>query len=152
MRRPILLCFNTGLLSRQSSVPDWVSEGLATYVELWRNKQTRIGEPNVPWLSYLRVRSRQGRWIPIADLVADDKTFDDKTLELSYAESWLTVHYLMKSPQQLPKFRAYLAGLTSERRPPTASHTPRNTWARSRISSARSTATSGEAGVEKTHV
>lgn len=108
-----LLCFNTGLLSRQSSVPDWVSEGLATYVELWRNKQTRIGDPNVPWLTYLR-SIRKTDWIPIAELVADDKTFDDKTLELSYAESWLTVHYLMKSPQQLPKFRAYLAGLSSE--------------------------------------
>ena len=44
-----------------------------------------------------------------------DKTFDDdKTAQLSYAESWLMVHYLMKSQQQLPKFRAYLAGLRTD--------------------------------------
>ena len=49
-----LLCFNTGLLSRETSVPDWVSEGLATYVELWKNKQSRIGDPNGPWLTYLK--------------------------------------------------------------------------------------------------
>jgi Protein of unknown function (DUF1570) len=110
-----LLCFNTGLLSREASVPDWVSEGLATYVEQWRNKQTRIGEPNVGWLSFLKDSRNKGTsWIPITNLVADDKTFDDKTVELSYAESWLAVHYLMKSPpQKLAKFQAYLAGLSS---------------------------------------
>jgi hypothetical protein len=111
-----MLSFNTGLLSRQTSVPDWVSEGLATYVELWRNKQTRIGDPNGPWLSYLGdVRKNGTGWIPISDLVTSDKTFrDDKTAQLSYAESWLMVHHLLKSPQQLPKFRAYLAGLSTD--------------------------------------
>jgi Protein of unknown function (DUF1570) len=110
-----LLCFNTGLLSRESNVPDWVSEGFATYFELWRNKQSRIGEPNVPWLAHLKNTRTEGKpWIPITDLFADDKKFDDDTLELSYAESWLTVHYLMKSQQQTAKFRAYLAGLPSE--------------------------------------
>jgi hypothetical protein len=96
-------------------VPDWVSEGLATYVELWRNKQSRIGEPNVPWLSHLKNTRTEGKpWIPIIELFADDKKFDGDTLELAYAESWLTVHYLMKSPQQTQKFRAYLAGLPSK--------------------------------------
>jgi hypothetical protein len=110
-----LLCFNTGLLSRQTNVPDWVSEGLATYVEMWRNKQTKIGEPNIPWLSHLNNVKAGGENIPIAELVASDKSFDDdKTAQVSYAESWLMVHYLMKSPQQTPKFRAYLAGLASE--------------------------------------
>jgi hypothetical protein len=109
-----MLCFNTGLLSRESNVPDWVSEGLATYVEQWRNKQSRIGEPNIGWLSFLKDSRDKGTpWIPITELFADDKKFDGDTLELSYAESWLAVHYLMK-PQQLPKFRAYLAGLPSE--------------------------------------
>ncbi len=31
-----MLCFNTGLLSRQADVPDCISEGLATFVEMWR--------------------------------------------------------------------------------------------------------------------
>jgi hypothetical protein len=110
-----LLCFNTGLLSRESNVPDWVSEGLATYVEQWRNKQSRIGEPNIGWLTFLKDSRNKGTpWIPITELFADDKKFDGDTPELSYAESWLTVHYLMKSPQQTLKFRAYLAGLASE--------------------------------------
>jgi hypothetical protein len=106
-----LLCFNTGLLSRQTDVPDWVSEGLATYVELWQRKKpaTSIGTVNRPWLQCLRA-SRS--WIVIPDLVADDKTFwDEKTQQLSYGESWLLVHYLMKTDAQFPKFRAYLAEL-----------------------------------------
>ncbi len=110
-----LLCFNTGLLSRQADVPLWVSEGLATHVELWQNKQTPIGEPNRPWISFLNQARNTGTpWIPMAELVATDKSFDDdKTPELSYAESWLAVHYLMKEPQ-LPKFRSYLAGLQTD--------------------------------------
>ena len=66
-----LLCFNTGLLSRQADVPDWVSEGLATYVELWqKNKKpaTPIGVVNRPWLMSLRCGrepgSRSQTWLP----------------------------------------------------------------------------------------
>jgi Protein of unknown function (DUF1570) len=115
-----LLCYNTGLLSRRADVPDWVSEGLATYVELWRKNKTKIGEPNRPWLFCLNAaRNTDTPWIPITELVATDKTFDDeKTAQLSYAESWLMVHYLMKTPQQLPKFRAYLAGLQTDEAAP----------------------------------
>ena len=95
------LCFNTGLLSRQVAVPAWASEGLATYVERWQKKTTKIGEINGPWLVCLREAKQTDKpWIPIADLVADDKFFDDeKTAQLAYAESWLVVHYLMKGPQ-----------------------------------------------------
>jgi hypothetical protein len=107
-----LLCFNTGLLSRQVDVPAWVSEGLATYVELWQKKVTRIGELNGPWLFCLRdAKKTSNPWIPITELVADDKAFDDdETAQLAYAESWLLVHYLMKEPHLL-QFRAYLGGL-----------------------------------------
>ena len=112
-----LLCFNTGLLSRNANVPAWVSEGLATYVELWRRNKTKIGEPNRPWLFCLKeARNTDTPWIPITELVATDKTFDDeKTAQLSYAESWLMVHYLMKTQQQLPKFQAYLAGVQTDK-------------------------------------
>jgi Protein of unknown function (DUF1570) len=111
-----LLCYNTGLLSRKANVPLWVSEGLATHVELWQNKRSRIGEPNRLWISFLNDARKNGTaWVPIADLVASDKSFDDKkTAELSQAESWLMVHYLLTTPQQLPKFRAYLAGLQTD--------------------------------------
>jgi len=113
-----LLCYNSGLLSRQTDVPDWVSEGLATYVELWRKKPpTRIGATNRPWLLYLRqVRETGTPWIPIAELIAADDTFwNTQTQQLSYAESWLMVHYLMKEPQ-LARFRSYLAGLPARGR------------------------------------
>ena len=70
-----LLCFNTGLLSRQTDVPDWVSEGLATYVELWqKNKRpaTPIGSVNRPWLLCLRavteLDSRSQTWLPTTRL------------------------------------------------------------------------------------
>jgi hypothetical protein len=113
-----LLCFNTGLLSRKGDVPKWVSEGLATYVEMWQKKPTEIGAVNIPWLEYLKTRKIP--WIPIPDLIAIDNTFDvgetdvdDKRPELSYAESWLLVHYLMRETQ-LPRFRAYLAELPTD--------------------------------------
>jgi hypothetical protein len=109
-----LLCFNTGLLSRQKEVPKWVSEGLATYAEMWTGKrQPAIGTSNGPWLDYLR--KRETPWIAIPDLVASDKSFDgdDKSAQQSYAESWLLVHFLMKEPR-LTKFRAYLEGLPTE--------------------------------------
>ena len=122
-----LLCFNTGLLSRKANVPDWVSEGLATYVEMWRNKQTPIGAPNRPWLSYLRDARNTAlpgfpsrTWSP-----PTRRSTTTRPLELSYAESWLLVHYLMKEPQ-LPKFRAYLAGLPTDEAGRTALSMPRS--------------------------
>ena len=101
-----------GALSREANVPDWVNEGLATYVELWRENRRRSARPNRPWLSCLRdAKNTNTPWIAIPKLVASDESFDDKnTAQLSYAESWLLVHYLMKEPQ-LPKFRAYLGSL-----------------------------------------
>jgi hypothetical protein len=126
-----LLCFNTGLLSRKADVPVWVSEGLATYVELW-GKKSPIGAPNRPWLDCLNDARRAGTLrIPITDLVASDKSFDDEnTAQLSYAESWLMVHYLMKSPDQLPEFRSYLAGLQTDE-----AATKRVTYAESHLGS-----------------
>jgi len=108
-----LLCFNTGLLSRKADVPACISEGLATYVELWRPAgKGRIGGTNAPRLEALVVaRNNAERWIPIAEILADDDFVQsEKTGQLAYAESWLLVHYLLKTtPAQLAKFRAYLA-------------------------------------------
>ena len=112
------LCFNTGLLSRQASVPDWVSEGLATYAEVWQKKKTKIGATNVPWLSYLKnAKTTAKPWIDIASLMADDSHFrDEQTMHLAYAESWLLVHYLMKPPR-LAGFQAYLRELPPQSSP-----------------------------------
>jgi hypothetical protein len=109
-----LLCFNTGLLSRKADVPVCVSEGLATFVEMWQPKQrTSLRAINQPRLQAL-IEASDGPepWIPIAELLANDKRFQDpKNLQLAYAESWLLVHYLIRTPTRLPKFRAYLSGL-----------------------------------------
>jgi hypothetical protein len=113
-----LLCFNTGLLSRKADVPACISEGLATYFELWQPRgRAAIGRTNGARLGALtQAVNGQGEWIPIAKLLADDKWFDDPaTVQLAYAESWLLVHYLLKTPDRLPKFQAYLSGIPQDR-------------------------------------
>ena len=108
-----LLSFNTGLLSRDADVPDWVSEGLAIYVELWRRSkpQRKIGTLHGPWLQELRKdKPPSASWIPIRNLVAGDEAiWAPETQEQAYAESWLLVYYLMKKEPK--KFQAYLAAL-----------------------------------------
>ncbi len=110
-----LLCFNAGLLDRGADVPVAISEGLATYGELWRPPRDpkRFGAINEPRLRGLaNARNAQLAWIPIAQLIADDGLFrKPETTDLAYAEAWLLVNYLLKTPAQLPKFQAYLAGL-----------------------------------------
>ena len=101
------LCFNTGIAERDSDVPLCISEGLATYVELWRpGMRSAIGGVNQPRLQVLR---DVADWVPIAELVADDKAFQEKTEQLAYAESWLLVHYLLRSQSRAPRMRTYLA-------------------------------------------
>ncbi|MGP0068179.1 MAG: DUF1570 domain-containing protein [Isosphaeraceae bacterium] len=108
-----MLCFNTGMLSRDADVPVCISEGLATYGELWlRARGTKaFGAPNGPRL----VALPDGRdpKIPIAQLLKDDDLFfQSETEQLAYAESWLLVSSLLKGPPaQAQKFQAYLAGL-----------------------------------------
>jgi hypothetical protein len=106
-----LLSFNTGLLARPADVPSCISEGLATYFELWLPQDRAFrGPTNGPRLRALKEAG--GDWIPIADLLADDGRFEDpKTAQLAYAESWLLVHLLLKTLAWRPKLQAYLAGL-----------------------------------------
>jgi hypothetical protein len=105
------LCFNTGLLDRRGDVPDCISEGLATYVELWRpGVKKAIGGINRPRLQAL-VQSED--WIALADLIAADKALfrDPATAQLAYAESWALIYWLLKSRSRLPAMRDYLAAL-----------------------------------------
>jgi hypothetical protein len=130
-----LLCFNTGLLSRKADVPACVSEGLATYVELWRpapDRKAKIGAKNRPRLDALiGARNNAERWIPIADILAnDDLVQNEKTGQLAYAESWLLVDFLFKNSAMLTKFKAYLAELPTD-----AGATKRLTYAEARLGS-----------------
>jgi hypothetical protein len=109
------LTFNTGLLERQGDVPLAISEGLGMYAELWRpDGRTVLGMINRLRLQVLVDRAkqdlRQGEiWIPLATLLTRDDLFDDPAnRQLAYAEAWVLVHYLIRNPGALPKFRAYL--------------------------------------------
>ncbi len=110
-----LLCFNTGILAREADVPDCVSEGLATFAELWRPRLT-LGGPNKTRLEALWDEQKQPKpWIPIAELLKNEARLDDpETQQLAYAESWLLVHYLLKKQARSPKFRDYLEGLKDQ--------------------------------------
>ena len=109
------LSFNTGILNRQVDLPVCVSEGLATYVELWRpGVKNAIGGVNRPRMEALR---QAVDWIQIGDLLADDMAFEPKTEQLAYAESWLLVHYLLRAGSRQPRFRQYLAELPGSNKP-----------------------------------
>jgi hypothetical protein len=100
------LSFNTGMLHRQVDLPLCVSEGLATYVELWRpGVKNAIGGVNRPRMDALR---QAVDWIPIGDLLSDDTAFEPKTDQLAYAESWLLVHYLLRANSRQPRFRQFV--------------------------------------------
>src|SRR5262249_51158716 len=109
-----LLCFNTGLLSLQGDVPDCISEGLATYVELWHPKDgSKLGAVNRRRLQALiNAGNTREPWIRLADLLADDNRIaNPQTEQLAYAQSWILVHYLLKNKARLPRFRDYLKGI-----------------------------------------
>jgi hypothetical protein len=115
-----LLSFNTGLLSRRADVPLCISEGLATFVEIWRPAHGRrapaIGATNRPRLrALLDAGKDEEPWFEIDKVLDDDKLFEDPAAQqLAYAESWLFAHYLLKTPAQLPKFQAYLKALSAQ--------------------------------------
>ena len=101
------LSFNTGLLDRKGNLPLSILEGLATYVEMWRpGVKNAVGGVNLPRLQALR---QSEDWIPITELLASDKAFKPETEQLAYAESWLLVHYLLRSTtRRRPRFREFL--------------------------------------------
>ncbi len=108
-----MLSYNTGLLGRQMDVPACISEGLATYGELWRPKgKWKIGAINGPRVNAIvDPQGGAGKWIPIGQLLTGDALFNQPGMEqLAYGQAWVLVHYLLqRGPQQLPKFRAYLS-------------------------------------------
>ncbi len=114
------LSFNTGLLNAKNDVPLCISEGIATYVELWQPRvKNAIGGANEPRLrGLLQSTDSEVSWIRLSDLLADDKAFTDpKTIQLAYAESWLLVHHLLRTPSRLPRFREYLAATSQSKKP-----------------------------------
>jgi hypothetical protein len=106
------LTFNTRLLNRKGDVPKCISEGLGMYGEArklhGRNEPGRI---NLKRLEDLTKIQREKPWIPLRELFADDRVWggpSGRRVMLAYAQSWLLIYFLMKEPNRLPQFRAYL--------------------------------------------
>lgn len=113
------LTYNTGLLSRQGDVPVAVSEGLATYGEVWRKDRATLSRPND---LRLRVFKSPGfvasEWIPVSRLLTEDQLFENpKTEQLAYAESCLLVYTLLRVKDSAAVLQNYLAIIRPRRFP-----------------------------------
>lgn len=109
------LCFNAGLLETKADVPVCISEGLATYVEMWRPAvKNAIGGVNRPRLEAL---VQGDDWIPIGDLLNADRAFrEPATEQLAYAECWVLMYWLLRSRTRWPATHAYLLDLKTPRK------------------------------------
>lgn len=107
------LTYNIGLLSRKGDVPVALSEGLATYGEVWRKDRPTLSRPNLLRLGVLKNPGRgAAKWIPMAKLLTDDNLFaDESTVQLAYAESCLWIYDLLQTETGAKKLRDYLAAV-----------------------------------------
>jgi hypothetical protein len=105
------LSFNTGLLSRPGDAPRAIVEGLASFGETRPlHGRGNPGQINGSLLDDLAHIQRRAKWKSAIDLLTDDAVFgptQDQVL-LAYAQSWLLVYHLIKTPARLPQFQAYL--------------------------------------------
>lgn len=112
------LTFATGLLARKGDVPAAVSEGLAAYGETWRLARPSIGKENPPRIEVLKDPQQAGDWLSVDKLLTDDALFSDPATEqLAYAESWLLLYHLLKSPARAKALRSYLDAIRPRRDP-----------------------------------
>jgi hypothetical protein len=111
------LTFNTGLLNRRGDAPRAIVEGLASYGETRPlHGRTEPGQINGTRLDDLAHIRRRVRWISATELLTDDAATFGTTLDqtlFAYAEGWLLVYYLIKSPSRLPQFQAYLKTIST---------------------------------------
>ena len=111
------LTFNSGLLARKGDVPRAIVEGIGCYSE----KRPLHGHSEPGSLNRMRLENlahvqRRTKWIRTTDLLTDDTAAFGNTLDqtlLAYAQAWLLVYYLMKTPARLPQFQAYLKTIAS---------------------------------------
>jgi hypothetical protein len=114
------LSYNTGLLAREGDVPLCIVEGLGMYGEARPvTGPSDLGRINLRRLDDLARTQRMIDWIPLRELFTDDSVLQaGKALRvlLGYAQCWLLVHYLMKDPETLPKFRNYLDAIAARKK------------------------------------
>jgi hypothetical protein len=113
------LTYNTGLLNRKGDVPRCVSEGLALLGEVRRPRARSLpGQINRTRLSDLAHYRRGLGWIPLPRLLTDESWWtatDGGKILLSYAQSWLLIHYLMAAPARAAALRKYLEAIRDRR-------------------------------------
>ena len=112
------LTYNTGLLDREGDVPTAISEGFGVYGEVRRpGGSIKIGDPNRERFPVLKPigTARGPAWLPVSRLLADDDLFEGKDEDQAYAQAWLLVSHLLKTPARLPQFRDYLKAIKPRR-------------------------------------
>ena len=109
------LSFNTGLLNRAGDTPLCIVEGLGMHGEPRKTSgPSDFGRLNPKRMNDLARIQRRVPWIPLRELIANDSVLragNADRIELGYAQSWLLVHYLIKEPAALPRFRQYLQAI-----------------------------------------
>jgi len=114
------LTHGTGMLERGGDVPVAISEGFATYGELWRNagREKILGHVNRPRLAVLSNPGEGRDWIPLDELLGTDELFyDPKTEQLAYAESWLLIYELLKTRAATARLTKYLTAIKPRKNP-----------------------------------
>lgn len=112
------LTYNTGVLARESDVPVAVSEGFATYGELWSRARKEIGHVNPFRLAELKNPQPTVDWIPVKQLLAEDDLFENEQSEqMAYSEAWLLVYEMMQKPANAKRLRAYLDRIRTRSNP-----------------------------------
>jgi len=109
------LTFNSGLLNREGDIPRCIVEGLGTHGEARRTiGPSDFGRLNLMRMDDLARYQRRVPWIHLRELIANDAVLlagNAARIMLAYAQSWLLVHYLIKEPAALPRFRQYLQAI-----------------------------------------
>jgi tetratricopeptide (TPR) repeat protein len=99
-------------------MPVWFDEGFAEYFSSLRITDKTVEYGHVP--ENLPNILRTNRWLPVVNLLStqpDSATYNDRDKNtLFYAQSWITVHYIM-SEQKLPEIAQYLHLTQIEHKP-----------------------------------
>lgn len=92
-----------------SAYPAWMVEGYAEYYSMTRIKGAfiEVGRVNT-WRSD---ELRGGKWMKVADVLANNRGPKGENWSDFYAESWLLTHYLMSDPARYKQFQAYASAV-----------------------------------------
>lgn len=92
-----------------SAYPAWMIEGYAEYygATIIKGQFVDVGVV-AQWRSDAL---RSGKWMPIADVLANKRAPKSNDWSDFYAESWLLTHYLMSDPVRYKQFQAYASAV-----------------------------------------